>query len=44
MADIPRAYKLNKEKQKAAEDGEVSVLFLRPQKADVGCSSRRAVR
>lgn len=44
MSDKLKAYKLNKEKQKATEDGEVSVLFLRPQKTDVGCASRRAVR
>lgn len=29
MSDKLKAYKLNKEKQKATEDGEVSVLFLR---------------
>ena len=32
MADIPRAYKLNKEKAGGGGGREVSVLFLRPQK------------
>lgn len=44
MSDTPKAYKLNKEKRAAEEDGKFLYYFYDRKKTDGGCASRRAVR